>query len=91
MVDMGCTTIATLAHAVGDPDQLDAFIQHIILVPEVESFQQFTPQGLFAPCSALDSGRPAPSDVPMGIPPRRGLTAAEVKEIEAAVLPELSR
>ena len=44
VVDKGCTTIATMAHAVGDPDQLDAFIQHIILVPEGESFQQFTPQ-----------------------------------------------
>ena len=44
IVGLGYTTISMVAHAVGDPDQLEAFTQHLSLVPTGEEYQPFSPQ-----------------------------------------------
>ena len=44
IVGMGYATIATIAHALGDPERLEDFVEHLSLVPTGESFNPFSPQ-----------------------------------------------
>ena len=90
ILTMGYTTIAMMAHAVGDVDQLDAFVQHVSLVQDGETFQQFSPQTAclrraVKECMmiALDSGRTVAPDASVPVPVKPKLSAAEVKELKA--------
>ena len=44
IVGMRYTTIATIAHALGDPERLEDFVEHLSLVPTDEKFKPFSPQ-----------------------------------------------
>ena len=39
IVGMRYTTIATIAHALGDPERLEDFVEHLSLVPTDEKIQ----------------------------------------------------
>ena len=89
IVGLGYTTISMVAHAVGDPDQFEAFTQHLSLIPAGEEYQPFSPQsacirGAVKECMAvaLEPGRTTTPDVPAVAPPRNHLSAAEAKELK---------
>jgi hypothetical protein len=44
VVGLGFTTIALLAHAISDPDQIEDLTKHLSLIPAGEEFQPFSPQ-----------------------------------------------
>ena len=89
IVGLGHTTISMVAHAVGDPDQLEAFTQHLSLVPTGEEYQPFSPQTAcirraVKECIAvaLDSGRNTLPEPPGVTPPKTRLSAAEAKQLK---------
>ena len=89
IVAQGYTTIALLAHAVPEPDQIEAFVEHISLIPMGEKFEQFSSQTsslrrLVKECveKAHGSGRPLPAETPPPTAPKTKLSAAEVRAMK---------
>eukprot|EP00435_Cladocopium_sp_Y103_P020414 s4625_g5.t1 len=89
IIGMGYTTIALVAHAVGEPDMVEAFTQHLSLVPEGEEYQPFSPQTAsirraVKQCysMAFDSGRASAPDVAPVAPVKTRLSASEAKELK---------
>ena len=89
IVAQGYTTIALLAHAVPEPDQIEAFVEHISLIPMGEKFEQFSSQTsslrrLVKECveKAHGSGRALPAETPPPTAPKTKLSAAEVKAMK---------
>ena len=89
IVAQGYTTIALLAHAVPDPEQIEAFVERISLIPMGEKFEQFSSQTsslrrLVKECveKAHGSGRPLPAEPPPPTAPKSKLSAAEVRAMK---------
>ena len=83
IVGMGYTTSATITHALGDPERLEDFVEHLGLVPTGETFNPFSPQTAsirraVRECMsvALEAGRSSAPDS-ITAPVRTRLTAAE--------------
>ena len=89
IIGLGYTTISMIAHAVGDPDQFEAFTQHLSLIPTGEEYQPFSPQSAcirraVKECMAvaLEAGRSSTPEAPVAPQPRTRLSAAEAKELK---------
>ena len=41
IISLGYTTIATIAHALGDPESIEEFVEHLSLIPAGETFVPF--------------------------------------------------
>ena len=87
IVGLGYTTIATIAHALGDPERIEEFVEHVSLIPTRETFIPFSPQTAsirraVRECIsvALEAGCSSAPDSTVAAPVRTRLTAAEAKE-----------
>eukprot|EP00435_Cladocopium_sp_Y103_P029848 s4408_g7.t1 len=87
IIGQGYTMIALMAHAVVETDQVEAFTQHLSLIPAGEEFQPFSPQTASIRrkeclAMALDTGRPSAPDVVAAAPSKSRLSASEAKELK---------
>ena len=84
---------ATIAHALGDPERIEEFVEHLSLIPTGETFVPFSPQTAsirraVRECIsvALESGRSSAPVSTVAAPVRTRLTAAEAKELKGQFL-----
>ena len=89
VVGLGFTTMALLAHAVSDRDQVEDLTKHLSLIPAGEEFQPFSPQtasirrAIKEPMAvAMESGRPSQPERQQLSVQRAKLSPAEVKELK---------